>query len=371
MRAKGFMLTLLAVAAAGAGAGYGATFVFPAPETPPATSSLAPDPGGGIGANGGGANGGAPPGAQNGGGAFSVDDLPPEVRQAMEDDPELAAQIQEAIESGQIPPGAFGPPGGAAGGGQGAPGFAGGGATALIGAVVSFADETLRLETADGEAELAVAPDTPVNVTMAPADAGAYLAEGADVTVAAQTDQSGALAALAVFAGPAPDELTQAPGLAGFITIITGTVVSFTDGTLTVAGEDGATDVAVGDQTLVMAALTAADAGDELAEGASVTAFVERGADGGLLATSIEIGGAGGGFGGGPFGGGGFGGGPFGGGGFGGGVAFGGQDGAFGQVPGADGLPPEAADGAERPGADERAQRRIVRRVTGGGPRQR
>ena len=302
-----------------------------------------------------------------------MDDLPPEVRQAMEDDPELAAQIQEAIESGQIPPGAFGPPGGAAGGGQGAPGFAGGGATALIGAVVSFADETLRLETAEGEAELAVAPDTPVNVTMAPADAGAYLAEGSEVTVAAQTDQSGALAALAVFAGPAPDELTQAPGLAGFVTIITGTVEAFADGTLTVAGEDGATDVGVGDQTLVMASLTAADAGDELAEGASVTVFVERGADGGLSATSIEIGGAGGGFGGGPFGGGGFGGGAFGGGAtFGAqGGALGGQGGAFGQIPGAGGLPNEASDGAERPGADERAQRRIVRRVTGSGPRQR
>lgn len=355
MRAKGFMLTLLAVAAAGAGAGYGATFVFPAPETPPATSSLAPDPGGG-----GAANGGAPNGAPGAGEAFSVDDLPPEVRQAMEDDPELAAQIEQAIESGQIPPGAFGPPGGGADGGRGAPGFAGGGATALSGTVLAFAGETLRLETADGEAELAVAPDTPVNVTMAPADAGAYLAEGAEVTVAAQTDELGALAALAVFAGPPPDELTQAPGLAGFITIIAGTVEAFADGTLTLAGEDGATDVGVGDQTLVVASLTASDAGDELAEGASVTAFVERGADGGLSASSIEIGGAGG-FGGGPFGGGG---------GFGGG-AFGGQGGAFGPIPGADGLSPEASDGVERPGADERAQRRVVRRVTGGGPRQR
>lgn len=359
MGAKAFTLALLAVAAAGAGAGYGATFVFPAPETPPATSALAPDPVGG----------GAGNGAQSGGEAFSVDDLPPEVREAMEQDPELAAQIREAIESGQIPPGAFGPPGGGAGGGGSAPGFAGGGATALIGTVVSFADETLRLETADGEAELAVSPDTPVNVTMAPADAGAYLADGAEVTVAAQTDASGALSALAVFAGPAPDELAQAPGLAAFVTIIAGTVEAFADGTLTVAGEDGSTDVGISGQTLVMASLTASDAGDELAEGASVTAFVERGADGGLLASSIEIGGAGGGFGGGPFGGGaGFGDGAFGGQ----GGAFGGQGGAgFGQFPGADGQSPEASGGAERPDADERAQRRVVRRVTGGGARQR
>lgn len=364
MGAKAFTLALLAVAAAGAGAGYGATFVFPAPETPPATSALAPDPVGGGAGNGGAANG-----AQGGGEAFSVDDLPPEVREAMEQDPELAAQIREAIESGQIPPGAFGPPGGGAGGAGSAPGFAGGGATALSGTVVSFADETLRLETADGEAELAVAPDTPVNVTMAPADAGAYLADGAEVTVAAQTDQSGALSALAVFAGPAPDELAQAPGLAAFVTIIAGTVEAFADGTLTVAGEDGSTDVGIGDQTLVMASLTASDAGDELAEGASVTAFVERGADGGLLASSIEIGDIGGGFGGGPFGGGtGFGGGAFGGQ----GGAFGGQGGAgFGQFPGADGQSPEASGGGERPDADERAQRRVVRRVTGGGARPR
>lgn len=356
MGAKAFTLALLAVAAAGAGAGYGATFVFPAPETPPATSALAPDPVGGGAGNGGAANG-----AQGGGEAFSVDDLPPEVREAMEQDPELAAQIQEAIESGQIPPGAFGPPGGGAGGGS-APGFAGGGATALSGTVVSFADETLRLETADGEAELAVAPDTPVNVTMAPAAAGAYLADGAEVTVAAQTDASGALSALAVFAGPPPDELAQAPGLAAFVAIIAGTVEAFADGTLTVAGEDGSTDVGIGGQTLVMASLTASDAGDELAEGASVTAFVERGADGGLLATSIEIGDAGGGFGGGPFGGGAFGG----------GAGFGGQGGAgFGQFPGADGQSPEASGVAERPDADARAQRRVVRRVTGGGARQR
>ena len=358
MGAKGFILALLAVAAAGAGAGYGATFVFPPPEAPPpATSSLAPDSGGGGEAGDGAADGDAGQGDGDaaGGEAFSEEDLPEEVRQAMAEDPELAAQIRQAIESGQIPPGAFGPPGGADGGGGGsAPGFAGGGATPLSGTVLSYSDGTLRLDTADGVADVAVEPDTPVNVTMAPSEAGEYLAEGAEVTVAAQAGEAGALTALAVFAGGAPDELTGAPGLAAFVTIIAGTVESFTDGTLTVAGEDGSTEVATGEQTLVAAELTARDAAAELTEGASVTAFVERGADGGLEASSIEIGGAGGGFGGAPFGGG-----------FGGGAPFGG--GAAGQFPGADGLSSSARQEAAADNREARTQRRITRQALGTG----
>lgn len=346
MGAKGFILTLLAVAAAGAGAGYGATFVFPPDEMPPVTSSLAPDPGGnGAPSDGSGAG-------QGNGAAFTEEDLPEEVRQAMAQDPEMAAQIRQAIESGQIPPGAFGPPGGADGGGGTGPGFAGGGATPLSGTVLSYADGTLRLETADGEADIAVAPDTPVNVTKTPSEAGAYLAEGAEVAVAAQ-GESGALTALAVFAGPVPDELAQAPGFATFVTIISGTVESFADGMLTVAGDDGTTTLAAGEQTIVAASLTAADAGDELAEGASVTAFVERGADGGLEASSIEVGGAGGGFGGAPFGGGGFGG----------GAAFGG---APGQFPGADALSPEEQQ-AREDNREARLQRRVTRQALGTG----
>ena len=347
MGAKGFILTLLAVAAAGAGAGYGATFVFPPDEAPPVTSSLAPDPGGN-----GAPTDGSDAAGQGNGAAFTEEDLPEEVRQAMAQDPEMAAQIRQAIESGQIPPGAFGPPGGADGGDGAGPGFAGGDATPLSGTVLSYADGTLRLDTADGEADVAVAPDTPVNVTKTPSEAGAYLAEGAEVAVAAQ-GEPGALTALAVFAGPVPDELAQAPGFATFVTIISGTVESFADGMLTVAGDDGTTTLAAGEQTIVAASLTAADAGDELAEGASVTAFVERGADGGLEASSIEVGGAGGGFGGAPFGGGGFGG----------GAAFGG---AAGQFPGADALAPEAQQ-AREDNRDARIQRRVTRQALGTG----
>ncbi len=354
MGAKGFILAVLAVAAAGAGAGYGATFVFPPPEAPPVTSSLAPDPSGGGEAGDGAANGGGNAGEGNGGAVFREEDLPEEVRQAMAQDPEMAAQIRQAIESGQIPPGAFGPPGGAGpDGGGGAPGFAGGGATPLTGTVLSYAGGTLRLDTADGEADVAVAPDTPVNVSKTPSEAGDYLAEGAEVTVAAQ-GEPGAMTALAVFAGPVPDELAQAPALASFVTIISGTVESFADGTLTVAGDDGTTALAAGEQTIVSASLTAADAGDELAEGASVTAFVERGADGGLEASSIEVGDIGGGFGGGPFGGGGFGGG------FGGGAAFGGDGGQF---PGADALSAEEQQARE----EARIQRRVTRQTLGTG----
>lgn len=359
MGAKGFILAVLAVAAAGAGAGYGATFVFPPPEAPPVTSSLAPDPGGGGEPGDGAANGGGGNGGEgNGGAVFREEDLPEEVRQAMAQDPEMAAQIRQAIESGQIPPGAFGPPGGAGadGGGGGAPGFAGGGATPLTGTILSYADGTLRLDTADGEADVAVAPDTPVNVSKTPSEAGEYLAEGAEVTVAAQ-GEPGAMTALAVFAGPVPDELAQAPALASFVTIVSGTVESFADGTLTVAGDDGTTALAAGDQTIVSASLTAADAGDELAEGASVTAFVERGADGGLEASSIEAGDIGGGFGGAPFGGGGFGGG------FGGGAAFGG---AAGQFPGADALSPEEQQ-AREDNREARIQRRVTRQTLGTG----
>ncbi len=162
------------------------------------------------------------------------------------------------------------------------------------------------------------------------------------------------MTALAVFAGPVPDELAQAPALASFVTIISGTVESFADGTLTVAGDDGTTALSAGEQTIVSASLTAADAGDELAEGASVTAFVERGADGGLDASSIEVGDIGGGFGGGPFGGGGFGGG------FGGGAAFGGDGGQF---PGADALSAEEQQARE----EARIQRRVTRQTLGTG----
>ena len=355
MGAKGFILTLLAVAAAGAGAGYGATFAFPPPETPPATSSLAPDPGWSA---GGGADGGAAQGS--GGAVFREEDLPEEVRQAMAEDPEMAAQIRQAIESGQIPPGAFGPPGGDGGGFGSGPGFAGGGAAPLTGTVLSFSDGLLRLDTADGEAELAVAPDTPVNVTKAPSGAGEYLAEGAKVTAAAEAGATGALTAFAVFAGDVPDELTQGPGIAAFATIIAGTVESFEDGTLTISGDDGSTAVAVSDQmTIVSASLTAMDAGDELAEGAVVTVFVERGADGGLEAGSIEVGDIGGGFGG--LAGGGFGGG-FGGG----GAFFSGQGGAAGQFPGADALSPEAQQAGED-NRDARIQRRVTRQTLGTG----
>ena len=320
MGAKGFILVLLLFALVGAGAGYGAAQLVPPEEEEqaPETADLAAP-----GADGAGAGAGAGAGtgrARQTGGQPSVDDLmaalPEEARREMESNPEAAAmmraQLQMAIDSGQIPPEVLQ---GLAGGGavDAAPDAAGEegvrNAEPLAGTVVSFADGTLRLETPDGEAAVAVPDDAPVNVTKTAADAGTYLTVGAEVSVVARPDDAGDLAAAAVIVGAAGQDAGGGRGFGGLAAVVMGTVASFADGVLTLETADGPAEFAVADETPVRITTTAAEATSELTAGVSVTAFVQREADGSLSAASVSVGGGGGGFGRGLFGGGGQGGG--------------------------------------------------------------
>ena len=307
MDAKRFILTLLAVAVVGAGAGYGASVLFPAPaageEAPPEpieTGAGVPEPDAGA--------AGGPAADQP-----SVDDLlaamPEEMRRQMEDDPQLAAQVraqlQQAIDSGQLPPGAFGA---APDGGVPATDALGGGARnaePLTGEVLSFEEGTLRLNTPDGEAEAAVAPDTPVTVVKPAGEAVDALTPGAEVAVIARRDESGALTAALITSGGAGEGALGAVGrrAGGLAAVLTGTVESFADSVLTVETADGPVEVAASDETPVQITATAETAADELAAGVTATAFVQRGADGSLVAVSIAVGATGRGLGGGLFGG--------------------------------------------------------------------
>ena len=135
------------------------------------------------------------------------------MRQELESNPEAAAmaraQIQMAIDSGMIPPEALQGLAGSEAMAEDVPDAAGAegarNAEPLAGTVVSFERRgTLRLETPDGEAAIAVPDDAPVNVTKAVADATDLpRAEGAEVSVIARPDDSGALAAAAVIVGGA------------------------------------------------------------------------------------------------------------------------------------------------------------------------
>lgn len=284
-----FILALLLLAAAGAGAGYGAAQLVPADveeRTPPIADFT-------------------PPGAGEAGSpSMTLDDLPPEVREAMANDPEMAAAMREAMETGLLSTGEFGPPPEAGTAGMIMEEGSARNATPLAGTVVSFEGGTLRLETPDGEAAIAVADDVTVNVTKAVSDAGTYLVEGAKVSVVARPDDSGGLAAAAVIVGGAGQGAGGGRGFGGLAAVVMGTVASFADGVLTLETADGPAEFALADDTPVRITTTAAEAASELAAGVTVTAFVQREADGSLSAASVNVGEGGGGFGRGQFGGG-------------------------------------------------------------------
>ena len=304
MGARGFILTLLLLALVGAGVGYGAAQLFPTTEeeqAPETAELVAP------GADGEEVEAGAGTGrARPTGGQPSVDDvlaatLSDEQRRQLESNPEAAAmaraQVQMAIDSGQIPPEVL--QGLASGGTLGAPEAGAGAGTQdagarnaepLAGTVVSFENGTLRLETPDGEAAVAVPDDTPVNATKAVSDSGAYLLEGAEVSVVARPDESGGLAAAAIVVGGTGQ---GAGGGRGFAAVVMGSIASFADGVLTLEAEDGSAEFAVSDDTPVRITTTAAEAAGELTAGASVTVFVQREADGSLSAASVSVGGGG------------------------------------------------------------------------------
>ena len=306
MGAKGFILMLLLFAVVGAGAGYGAAQIVPAEEEeqPPETADLVAPGGAGEADAGTGAGAGTGRARQTGGQAPTVDDvlatMPEEARRQLENDPEAAAmvraQVQAAIDSGQIPPEAFGlaPGGGAPDAGTGAGTEDAGvrNAEPLTGTVVSFEGGTLRLETPDGEAAVAVPDDAPVNLTKTVADAGAYLTERAEVSVVARPDESGGLAAAAIIVGSAGQGFGGGRGFGGLAAVVMGTVTSLADGVLTLETADGAAEFAVADETPVRITATAAEAAGELAAGVSVVAFVQREADGSLSAASVNVGGA-------------------------------------------------------------------------------
>lgn len=318
MGAKGFILTLLLFAVVGAGAGYGAAQLVPMEEeeAPPETADLvAPGAGGGDAGAGAGAGTAGTGRARPTGGQPSVDDImatmPEEMRRELANNPEAAAmaraQIQMAIDSGMIPPEALQElaGGGAAGAVPGETEAAGArNAEPLTGTVVSFEGGTLRLETPDGEASIALPDDAPVNLTKTVADSDAYLADGAEVSVIARPDDSGGLAAAAVIVGAGAQGAGAGRGLGGFAPVLMGTITSLSDGVLTLESANGPAEFAVPDETPVRITATAAEAAGELTAGVSLTAFVQREADGSLSAASVNVGGAGGGFGPGLFGGG-------------------------------------------------------------------
>lgn len=309
MGARGFILVLLLFALVGAGAGYGAAQLVPMEEeeqAPETANLVAPGAGGADAAAEAGAGTGR---ARQTGGQPSVDDvlaasLSDEQRRELESNPEAAAmaraQIQMAIDSGMIPPEVLQE---MAGGGMvdAAPGAAPEegvrNAEPLAGTVVSFEGGTLRLETPDGEAAIAVADDVPVNLTKTVAGSSDYLADGAEVSVVARPDESGALTAAAVVVGAGAQDAGGGRGFGGLAAVVMGTVASFTEGVLTLETADGPTEFTVPDETPVRITETAAEAASELTAGVTVTAFVQREADGSLSAASVNVGGAGGGFG--------------------------------------------------------------------------
>ncbi|MCY4449761.1 MAG: hypothetical protein OXE02_13060 [Chloroflexi bacterium] len=304
MGAKGFILMVLLFAVVGAGAGYGAAQLVPAEEEeqPPETADLVAPGAGGDATEPGTGNTGR---ARQTGGQISVDDvlatMPEEVRRDLENNPENAAmvraQIQMAIDSGQVPPEAFGlaPGVGApdAGTGAGTQDTGARNAEPLSGTVVSFEGGTLTLETPDGEAAIAVPDDAPINATKAAVDAANYLVDGAEVSVVARPDGSGGLVAAAIIVGPAGQGAGGGRGFGGLAAVVTGTILSYADGVLTLQGADSEAEFVVGDDVPVRITTTAAEAADELAAGVTVTAFVQREADGSLSAASVTVGGGG------------------------------------------------------------------------------
>ncbi|MXY59542.1 MAG: hypothetical protein F4Y96_03440 [Chloroflexi bacterium] len=312
MGAKGFFLVLVLLAVVGAGAGYGAKQLVPAEEVEQAAEAAdLVAPGTDAAEAGAAVTTGR---ARQSGGQPTADDfiaaLPEEQRRELESNPEAAAmaraQIQMAIDSGMIPPEVLQEMG-LGGTVDAVPGAApeegARNAEPLTGTVASFGDGMLRLETPDGEADIAVPEDAPVNVTKAVADSGAYLVEGAEISVVARPDESGGLAAAAIIVGGAGLGAGGGRGFGGLASVVTGTVVSFADGVLTLETTEDSAEFALADDTPVRITAPAAEAASELAAGVTVTAFVQREADGSLSAASVNVGG-GGGFGRGLFGGG-------------------------------------------------------------------
>ena len=303
MDAKGFILILLVVVAAGAGAGYGVARIAPTPDEQeePATAALV-------------APGAPDASAQGGGENVDVDDLlaamPEDARRELENDPERAAQVraqlQQAIDSGDLPPG-LAPGTGTAGGARAAGGTGNDAqalgdvgarnATPLTGTVASFDGAALRLDTEDGPVDVAVGPDATVTITRQASDAADALTVDAGVTVIAQEDEAGGQTAVAILVGDAGAGGRRAAlgaALGGAAVAIAGTVVSYADGVLSVQTEDGLQSVNVPPETIVRITTTASEAADEFAEGANLTVLVQRAADGSFEAVTVTVGDAGG-----------------------------------------------------------------------------
>ncbi len=280
------------VAAVGAGAGYGAERIVPAPdeqETPETAALVAP-----------GAPGASAPGSgQN----VDVNDvlaaMPEDVRQDLENNPERAAQVRaqlrQAIESGNVPPG-LAPGTGAAGGAQALGGVGARNATPLTGAVASFGGAALRLDTDEGPVDVTVAPETTITITRQASEAADALTVDADVTVLAREDETGAQTSAAILIGDMGAGGLRAgfgAALGGGAVTMAGAVVSYADGVLSVQTEDGPQSVNVPPETIVRITTTASGAADEFAEGADLTILVQRAADGSFEAVTVIAGDAG------------------------------------------------------------------------------
>lgn len=301
MSAGKFILVVLLFALAGVGAGYGAAQLVPAEaeDREPETADLVAP---GAGGSGGEPDAGARPAGQAGGQKPTVDEvlatMPEEMRRDFENAPEFAAemqaQIREAIDSGLITRESLGELQGGGLFGAGLPEAGARNAEPLTGTVASFEGGMLRLETPDDEAVVATPPDTPVTLQKTAAGAGAYLAEGAEVSVVTRPDDTGGLAAAAIIVGGAGQGAGSGRGFGGLAAVVMGSITSFADGVLTLETESGGVTVAVPDDTPVQIVATAAEAAGELTPGVSVTAFVQREADGSLSAASVNVGGGGG-----------------------------------------------------------------------------
>ena len=159
MGAKGFIVVLLIVAVAGAGAALGISKLLPSDPAGTPTAAVSVAPGSDTSDSAEAAGEGAPEsgeGAPDSGQQITVDDLPAEVRQAMAENPELAARIEGLIASGELPPDLALGVGRGVNPGAGFGGIGRGGEP-LPGTVVSFDNGTLNLDTPDGPAAVSVA----------------------------------------------------------------------------------------------------------------------------------------------------------------------------------------------------------------------
>lgn len=228
---------------------------------------------------------------------------PQEIRARIQENPELARQFREAMQSGALGS-AFGMGRGGGGGrnqmrGTGEAGSRDTGRGTLVsGSIESYAQGMMKLKTEEGSIDVMVGPSATITKSMPASNASDLLTVGTDITVGTRAGEQGATIASRIIIGeigsqdrsPAVGSNDRQAGRSGGTPMIRGKIIAYSNAVIEMQTESGPQKVQVTEATRVRITLSASDAQKELKEDIRVGIVLRRGQDGGFSAVSVSLG---------------------------------------------------------------------------------